>query len=208
MPTPVPPTPHRPDGARPTVGPGERRADSPVDDIDDTDDTDPADDDPRLRQGDWDRELLVSRYGAGRADELLALVTGRPAPHRRFGVVSAVLAVLVAIGLTYAVWSYRSASTGTVGATLIRVETDSDTSVLVSWTVSRDPGTTVACDVTATGDDGAVVGSRLAVPISPGTERATQLVTQVRTTRRGLNATVDRCQRIAPTQVATPGPTG
>jgi len=195
VPAPVSPTPHRPDGADDSDGSNE---------VWDGD----WDDDPRPRDGAWDRDLLVRRYGPGRADELLALVTGRPAPHRRIGVVPAVLAVLVAIGLTYAVWAYRSASTGTVGATLIRIETDSDTSVLVSWSVSRDPGTTVACDVAATGDDGAQVGLREKVVIAPGTERATQLVTQVTTTRRGLNATIDRCQRIVPAQVATPGPGG
>ena len=201
MPAPVPPTPHRPDGAESTVGP-----DVEADDDWDRDDRD-GDDDPRFRPGAWDRDLLVSRYGEGRADELLALVAGRPAPHRRIGVVPAVLAVLVAIGLTYAVWAYRSAGTGTVGATLIRIETDSDASVLVTWSVSRDPGTTVSCEVSATDAQGAEVGSRT-VPVLPGTDRAVQLVTPVTTTRRGLNATVDRCQRITPAGADRPTPNG
>lgn len=193
MPAPVPPTPHRPDDP---------------DRLDEERDDEDGNDDPRLREGALDRDLLVSRYGPGRADELLALVTGRPAPHRRIGVVPAVVAVLVAIGLTYAVWAYRSAGTGTVGATLIRVETDSDTSVLVSWAVSRDPGTTVACDVSATGADGGLVGARVKVVIAPGGDRATRLITQVTTRARGLNATVDRCRRIDPAPVGTPAPTG
>lgn len=206
MPAPVSPTPHRPDGPDRLDGPElDDRLDGP-DVIDDPADDDDWDDDPRQRAGSWDRDLLVSRYGPGRAEELLALVAGRPAPHRRIGVVPAVLAVLVAIGLTYAVWAYRSAGTGTVGATLIGIRTDSDTSVLVTWTVSRDPGTTVACDVAASGADGAQVGVRQRVVIAPGTDRATQLITQVTTTARGLDATVDRCQRVDP--VVDPTPTG
>lgn len=191
------PTPHRFDGPEPAV-------EAEVEEVEGDDE-----DDLPARAGAWDRDLLVSRYGPRRAEELLALVSGRPPPHRRIGVVPAVLAVLVAIGLTYALWAYRSASTGTVGATLIRIETDSDHSVLVSWTVSRDPGTTVACEVTATDDRGADVGVD-EVTVSPGPDRVTQLITQVQTTRRGLDATVDRCRRVPvpPAHAATPGGAG
>jgi len=199
VPGPSSPTPHRFDGTGATVG-------ADVDDGEDDDDDDGEDDLP-FRAGVWDRDLLVSRYGPRRAGELLTLVGGRPAPHRRVGVVPAVLAVLVAIGLTYAVWAHRSAGTGTVGATLIRIETDSDHSVVVTWTISRDPGTTVSCEVTATDGQGADVGLN-AVTVSPGPDRATQLITQVQTTRRGLDATVDRCRRVTPAHAATPGGAG
>jgi len=135
----------------------------------------------------YDRDLLVRRYGPRRA--------------------VVVAAVLLAVVVTWAVWAWRSATTGAVSANLLGFDDPtSDTSLVVSWSVSRDPGTTVTCQVTATDRSGAQVGVR-SVTVQPRGDRTTQVVTDVRTTARGANASVGGCRTVA-VATGTPGATG
>jgi len=158
----------------------------------------------------YDRDLLVRRYGERRADELLALVGGHPAPGRRTRTMPVVAVIALAVVLTWVVWAWRSATTGAVTADLVGFAAPtSDTSLVVTWTVSRDPGSAVACLVTATDRSGEQVGVR-GVPVLPSGDRMTQLVTDVSTVARAANASVGGCRTVAAdstTRAPTPVPT-
>lgn len=153
----------------------------------------------------YDRDLLVSRYGPRRADDLLALVTGRPAPRQRTRAAVVVTVLALAVVLTWVVWAWRSANTGAVTGQLVGfAPATSDTSLVVTWNVSRDPETTVSCHVTVTDRSGAKVGDLTAVVLPRG-DRTTRVVTDVRTTARAVDASVGGC-RTVPTTRATRAP--
>ena len=154
---------------------------------------------PTPPPGGWDRDLLVARYGTRRAGELLALVEGRPAPRRRIPPLAAVGIVVAAIALTWAFWAWRTASTGIVDGQLVGFATSADdSSLLVTWQVSRDPGAVVACTVSATAADGAVVGQVPQVQVRATSDRTTRVVTDVRTVSPATTATVDGCRLVTP----------
>ena len=160
----------------------------------------------RAEREPYDRDLLARRYGARRADELLSLVEGRRPPSRRARPAVVLTVVLLAVVATWAVWAWRSATTGAVTADLLGFDDPtSDTSLVVSWSVSRDPGTTVTCQVTATDRSGADVGIR-EVTVAPRGDRTTQLVTDVRTRARAANASVGGC-RTVPVASSSAAPT-
>ncbi len=146
----------------------------------------------------------MRRYGPRRADELLALVDGRPAARQRVRPVAVLALVTLAVLATWVVWAWRSANTGAVTADLLRfADPTSDTSLVVTWSVSRDPGTTVECQVTATDRTSATVGVR-SVTVAPRGDRTTQVVTDVRTTSRAANASVGGCRTVPAAGAASP----
>ncbi len=135
----------------------------------------------------------MARYGERRATQLLGL-TGADAPRpRRVRPVAVLAAVVAAIGLAWVVWVWQNATTGAISADLVRLRpAATGQGLVVTWTLSRDPGTAVTCQVRATGGDGSTVGS-LPVTVRAGQARNTQLVTDIRTVAQAVTADVSGC---------------
>ncbi|HEY8306424.1 MAG TPA: DUF4307 domain-containing protein [Lapillicoccus sp.] len=112
--------------------------------------------------------------------------------HRRAwtvtgAVVGAVFAVLIGW------WTLRNEGQR-ITATTIGYKIESDTSVLVSFDVSRPPGLAVTCSVRAMDGHFTVVGTAdIAVP--PEGEQVVHLQKAVRTTSRAVTGVVQDCVR-------------
>lgn len=103
-------------------------------------------------------------------------------------------AILAAIGLAWVVWVWQNATSGAISAELVRLRpAASGQGLVVTWRLSRDPGTVVTCQVRATGPDGATVGT-LPVTVRADNGRTAQLVTDVRTVAPAVTADVGRCR--------------
>lgn len=154
-------------------------------------------DEARRDEARWDRELLVARYGEHRAAEILALATGRPAPHKRASTLAVVLAVVAAVALTWVFWAWRTSTTGTFASQLVGFQQGpAQQSLIVTWSVSRDPGTVVSCEIVATDPAGNVVGQPAPITVRAATDRTTEIVTDVRTIRPAANASIQGCQLV------------
>ncbi len=102
-------------------------------------------------------------------------------------VVGAVAAVLIGW------WTLRNEGQR-ITATTISYKVESDTSVLVSFDVSRPPGLAVTCSVRALDGHFTVVGtSDIVVP--PEGEQVVHLQKAVRTTSRAVTGVVQDCVR-------------
>lgn len=121
-----------------------------------------------------------------------APIPGADARRRRAwavtgGVVGLVAAVLIAW------WTLRNESQR-ITATTTGYQVDSDTSVSVSFDVSRPPGLAVTCTVRALDGHFTVVGSADIV-VPPEGERVVHLDKAVRTTSRAVTGVVQDCVR-------------
>lgn len=101
--------------------------------------------------------------------------------------------VAVAVGLT--VWFGLAGTEGAVTATDVGFEHTSDREVVMVFDVTRPPGTTVSCTVTAMdGTYGRVGTAEHEVPASE--ESTTRVRAPVRTTTRAVTATVQDCSAV------------
>jgi hypothetical protein len=102
-------------------------------------------------------------------------------------VVGAVAAVLIGW------WTLRNEGQR-ITATTISYKVESDTSVLVSFDVSRPPGLAVTCSVRALDGHFTVVGTADIV-VPPEGEQVVHLQKAVRTTSRAVTGVVQDCVR-------------
>ena len=114
------------------------------------------------------------------------------ARHRRAWTVVGVVVVVVAAVLI-GWWTLRN-ETQRITATTIGYKVESDTSVRVSFDVSRPPGLAVTCTVRAMDGHFTVVGTADIV-VPPEGERVVHLQKAVRTTTRAVTGVVQDCVR-------------
>lgn len=108
---------------------------------------------------------------------------------RRWWLIGGVL-VAVAIGLT--VWFGLASSQEAVSSTDIGFEHRGDREVVMTFDVTRPPGTTVTCTVAAMDGDYARVGTT-EHEIPAAEESTTRVRASVQTTTRAVTATVQDC---------------
>jgi hypothetical protein len=106
-----------------------------------------------------------------------------------------VTAVVVVVGAAVLIgwWTLRNESQR-ITATTIGYKVESDTSVWVSFDVSRPPGLAVTCTVRALDTHYTVVGTADIV-VPPQGERVVHLEKVVRTTTRAVTGVVQDCVR-------------
>ena len=114
------------------------------------------------------------------------------ARRRRAWTVTAVAVVVVAAVLI-GWWTLRNEGQR-ITATTISYKVESDTSVLVSFDVSRPPGLAVTCSVRAMDGHFTVVGTADIV-VPPEGEQVVHLQKAVRTTSRAVTGVVQDCVR-------------
>ena len=118
-----------------------------------------------------------------------ATTNGRP--RRTWGIVGGVVGLLAAVAVGW--WTFRNESER-ITATTTAYVIESDTSVTVSFDVSRPPGLAVTCTVRALDGRFTVVGSTdVAVPAEG--DRVVSLRKAVRTTSRAVTGVVQDCVR-------------
>ena len=114
------------------------------------------------------------------------------ARHRRaWTVTGAVVGAVAAVLIGW--WTLRNEGQR-ITATTISYKIESDTSVLVSFDVSRPPGLAVTCSVRAMDGHFTVVGTADIV-VPPEGEQVVHLQKAVRTTSRAVTGVVQDCVR-------------
>jgi hypothetical protein len=105
----------------------------------------------------------------------------------------AVLAVLLALlGVAYAVW-VGLAARGQAAFQTVGYEQLDDTHLLVTFTVTRPPGTTAVCEVEALSSGSAQVGLT-SVEVPPSSEPTTTVRAEVRTQERPVTGQPVSCE--------------
>lgn len=140
-------------------------------------------------------DLLVTRYGVRRAQELL----GRPPNRsrrvsvgRRSGaLVGAVAGLGVLVG--WVAWASAGHDPGSVGSQLVSFGPATAHEVPLVFTVTRPAGTTLFCVLDATNTEQTVVG-RAVIRVPPSTRTTTRVHARVATVSTPLDVTVDGCQ--------------
>lgn len=97
------------------------------------------------------------------------------------------------VGLVFIVWMTRNEGQR-ITATTVGYRVVDDTSVTVSFDVSRPPGLAVTCTVRATDGHFTPVGSAM-VPIPVGGDQVVHQEATVRTTTRAVTGVVQDCVR-------------
>jgi hypothetical protein len=120
-----------------------------------------------------------------------SVATIAPDHRRRWTVAGAVLGVVAAVFIGW--WSLRNEGQR-ITATTIGYKVESDTSVWVSFDVSRPPGLAVTCSVRALDGHFTVVGTADIV-VPPEGEKVVHLEKVVRTTSRAVTGLVQDCVR-------------
>jgi hypothetical protein len=101
----------------------------------------------------------------------------------------------VAIATAVAIWFGISATQDAIVATDVGFEHHGDREIVMVFDVTRAPGTTVSCTITAMdGEYGRVGTAQHEVPASQ--ERTTRVRAAVRTTTRAITATVKNCSAV------------
>lgn len=112
--------------------------------------------------------------------------------HRRWWVVGG---FLVAGALALTVWFGLSATQDAIITQDVGFEHQGDEEIVMIFDVTREPGTTVSCTITAMdGEYGRVGTAQHEVPASR--ERTTRVRVPVRTTTQAITATVKGCSAI------------
>ena len=111
--------------------------------------------------------------------------------RRAWTVTGAVVGVVAAVLIGW--WTLRNEGQR-ITATTISYKIESDTSVLVSFDVSRPPGLAVTCSVRAMDGHFTVVGTADIV-VPPEGEQVVHLQKSVRTTSRAVTGVVQDCVR-------------
>ena len=111
--------------------------------------------------------------------------------RRAWTVTGAVVGVVAAVLIGW--WTLRNEGQR-ITATTISYKIESDTSVLVSFDVSRPPGLAVTCSVRAMDGHFTVVGTADIV-VPPEGEQVVHLQKAVRTTSRAVTGVVQDCVR-------------
>jgi Domain of unknown function (DUF4307) len=131
--------------------------------------------------------VLAERYGRSPR-------TGRPWYRRPLPLAAAVLgaALLVAYGVWIAVVQSQGPSFSEISHRIV-----DDRTAELRFSVTRDPGTAVRCQVHALDGSSSEVGLlQVDVPASP--ERDVQESVQVRTTSRAVTVGVESCSTVEP----------
>lgn len=114
-----------------------------------------------------------------------------PSPHRRRLVVGAVV-VLAAAFLLWVLWAGARVAAREVRWSDVGYDVVDDTTVEVTFTVVKDPGSSAVCTIEALNSRHAQVGLAT-VEIGPAEERGVVRTTTVRTAERAVTGVVDRC---------------
>lgn len=102
-------------------------------------------------------------------------------------------AVAVAVALT--IWFGISSTRGAITTTDVGFEHTGEREITMVFDVTREPGTTVSCTITAMdGDYGRVGTAQQEIPASE--ERTTRVRAAVRTTTSAVTATVQQCSAV------------
>lgn len=107
----------------------------------------------------------------------------------------AVGGVLVAVAVALTVWFGVSSTQDAITTTDVGFEHTGEREITMVFDLTRDPGTTVSCTITAMdGDYGRVGTAQHEVPASQ--ERTTRVRAAVRTTTQAVTATVKQCSAV------------
>ena len=116
---------------------------------------------------------------------------GDEAPPRRRLVLVAV-GVLVAVFLAWVVWAGLHLAQREVRWSDVGYDVVDDTTVVVTFTVVKDPASSAVCTIEALNGRHAQVGLAT-VEIGPAEERGVVRTATVRTAERAVTGVVDRC---------------
>src|SRR3954452_298157 len=119
------------------------------------------------------------------------VATANTGGRRGWTIAGAVVGVVAAVLIGW--WTLRNEGQR-ITATTISYKIESDTSVLVSFDVSRPPGLAVTCSVRAMDGHFTVVGTADIV-VPPEGEQVVHLQKTVRTTSRAVTGLVQDCVR-------------
>lgn len=111
---------------------------------------------------------------------------------RRRRLVAALALVLAAAGVTFAVWVGLAARDRATFQT-VGYEHRDDTTLLVTFTVTRPPGESAVCEVEALSSDSAQVGL-VTVEVPPSADPTTTVVAEVRTQERPTTGQPVSCE--------------
>lgn len=113
-------------------------------------------------------------------------------PRRRWLWV-VVSCLVAAVGVAWVLWAGLRAAQREVRWSNVGYDVVDDTTVEVTFTVVKDPATTVACWVEALDSAFATVGLTTA-EVGPSERRAVTTTVVVRTQQRAVTGVVDRCR--------------